>query len=239
MDRPRMPDRRTARKVAYVAQAAVAGTLVLTTAVVALGVPGLDPRPVAPPEPPRVEADTRAAQDAAAAPRIDAEAVSFMLGSVRNRPEPPIVAQADPEETVETLTPSTDGEIRFLGGIIEPNRAVALLSFDGVQRMVAVGREHRGYRVLRVEPDHVVLSRGGDDIVIDKSERQGSAVSAVTPRPGATNPANAMVMSQPGADDPAVLRARAAERAREEIARRRGDFERVRAERGVQPEDQR
>lgn len=238
MSRPRMPDRRTARKLAYAGQAAVAGALVLTTAVAAFGVPGLVPRPVPPPESPRVETDARVAQ-AAAAPRIDTEAVSFMLGSLKNRPEPPVVAQADPEEPGETFTPSTDGEVRYLGAIVEPNRAVALLSFDGVQRMVPVGREHRGYRVLRVEPDHVVLTRGGDDIVINKSERQGSVVSVVTPRQGATSPANAMVMSQPGTDDAAVLRARAAERAREEIARRRADFERARTERGGQPEDQR
>ncbi len=239
MDRPRMPDRRTAKRIAYAAQAAVAGALLLTTAVAALGVPGLDPARTAPPEPARLQADTQAAQTTAAAPRIDTEAVSFMLGSVKNRPEPPALAQADSEEPVEMLEPSSEAGVRFLGGIIEPNRAVALLSFDGVQRMVAVGREYQGYRVLRVEPDHVILSRGGDDIVVEKSERQGSVVSSVTPRPGAVNPANAMVMSQPGADDPAVLRARAAERAREEVARRRGDFERARFERGDRPEDQR
>ncbi|GIK18442.1 MAG: hypothetical protein DYG93_07565 [Leptolyngbya sp. PLA2] len=239
MDRLRMPDRRTARKLAYAAQAAVAGVLVLTTAVAALGVPSLEPRRVEAPEPPRVEADTQAGPTATTVARIDTEAVSFMLGSVKNRPTPPVVVETTAEILTEAMPSSANGEIRFLGGIIEPHRAVALLSLGGVQRMVPVGREYQGYRVLRVEPDHVVLSRGGDDIVVEKSDRHGSVVSSVTPRPGATNPANAMVMSQPGTEDPAALRARAAERAREEIARRRGDFDRMRVERGGQPEDQR
>ncbi|MCW5776287.1 MAG: hypothetical protein KIS87_07615 [Phycisphaeraceae bacterium] len=241
MDHVRMPDRRTAKKVAYAAQAAVAGVLVLTTAVVALGVPGLEPSRVEPPTPQPIAPQERSEQTAATAPRIDAQAVSYMLGSVKNRPEPPAVVQAGHQEPTESAPPPTSGGVRFLGGIIEPGRAVALLSIDGVQRMVPVGREFRGYRVLRVEADHVVLSAGADDIVIDKADRQGSVVSAVTPRArtAGPGPGAAAVMSQPGAEDPAALRARAAERAREEFARRRGDFERHRTDRAEQPEEQR
>lgn len=51
--------------------------------------------------------------------------------------------------------------IRYLGSIIGPERRLAIVSIDGKQRILAENAEVNGYRLLRVNDDHIVVRRGG------------------------------------------------------------------------------
>lgn len=90
----------------------------------------------------------------------------------------------EPEEIAET----TKTELKYLGNIVEPNRRLALLSLNGVQRIVPMGGTTTittpdggkiTLRVIAVSNEEVIIERGEGRERITKADRMAQAVTMV------------------------------------------------------------
>jgi len=189
--------RQSARKATLAAQA-VAVVLLIGGGVMAYtGLPGLDS---AIPEPPPLlggEPDLGGEVDPGQAaneytPVVDPETVDGNLSMVSNSPEP-LVESVD-ESGGEDLPPETATVgIRYVGSIKVGGRGAAFLNIGGITKLLRPGgASFEGVQLVRVEEDEVVISvDGGLEQRVEKSVREGSAVSVVVG--GAPEPAETSV----------------------------------------------
>ena len=109
------------------------------------------------------------------------------LGDLLNQ-----VAGVLPEEqTPEPITPTTaqnhtpettpSSHWKYLGGIFEPDRKLALVAIDDTQRMVHEGQalERLDIKVVSIGPDAIEILREGVPERIERSHPSGAVVSAV------------------------------------------------------------
>lgn len=172
----------------YVRIAQVAGLALAATAVLLWigGVPGMaiEDRPESPlvvQPPPADPAPDAATPDLTSADLADmVERLEMARVQVE---KPAVVAQDtpdDPEQEEEKIGDNADQpRWRYLGAIIEPTRRVALVSIEGRQRILAVGREIDGVQLLSVEPDSIVVSENGEQARLTRDERTGPSVAWV------------------------------------------------------------
>lgn len=119
---------------------------------------------------------------------VDLLAVAERL-SVLGDPPPTVHTTTDetnpqPEEFVE----ASKTELKYLGNIVEPNRRLALLSLNGVQRIVPMGGATTittpdggkvTLRVIGVSNEEVIVERGEGRERIAKADRISQAVTMV------------------------------------------------------------
>lgn len=177
---------RRRRRVGQIAAVVFLGA---ATGVIVFGLPGTEVRPISTnPRPDRpAPAPGDATADTAQAPPVDYAWLADRLSSVGGvvpppEPETPIDpverAETDPQRPV--TTPSTI-EVRYLGSIVEPRRRLALLTIDGVQRLLSEGEQAEGVELVEVGPDYATVLVENEDAerTIDRAGRRGSVVTEV------------------------------------------------------------
>lgn len=186
------------------AQSAAIALGVSAAALWALQVPGIqDSLPEKPEVAPYVAPPTAAAR--AEAPVIDSEtaiglAERLEIGAGVKRPESKPVAEGPrgPE-------PEATGEWKFLSTIREGSRLLAVVSKDGVQKVMRLGRTWNGGTLKAVDETRVVIEDSAGRHEIRRGERSGPSVAwTKMPTTGAPGP----------------MEASGAARLEEEIARR-------------------
>lgn len=192
----RWADRASARR-ATIAAAACTGVFAVGAGAVGIFGPSLfeprfesaaGPSPIEdpidqtlPPEPPRP---------------VDLASIAELLGQVKNVPVPDQVASIEGEP--EVIEPEVDpGEIRFVGSVTSGSGAAAFLSINGATRLVRVGQEREGVRLVSVEPDRAVVERDGARSTLEKAERTGKVVTMIE----TTTPEGAVEADMPRGSD--------------------------------------
>ena len=143
------------------------------------------------------------------------------------------------EPPVDTGGRLSDFDVRFVGSITSGGRAAAFVNIAGVTKVLRPGETYEGVQLVEVVGDEIVVSiDGGEEEMIGKSERKGSAVSVViggAPAAPANTPNSAVAGDEPNQISPDMSREerRAAlmERARSD----RGRWERNRGDNGGPP----
>lgn len=231
----RIRNKQAARKATIAAQAAACVLVVSGGAMAVFGqrILKVEP-PVLVPTPPQPEEQAEGGAGGTGR-SFDPVVVSENLGAIGNAPVP----DPKPEEAAAgndlQSDPSDDREIRYVGSVQVGERAAAFLNIAGATRLLRLGQTYEGVRLVSVEGGQVVISvDGGDEQTVEKSERQGPAVSVLVggaPGPVAATP----VVSSEQPPTPASFtpnmsreerRAALIERARDERARwdrQRGD----------------
>lgn len=186
--------RQSARKATLAAQAGALVLIVGGGGMAYTGLPGLAmPEPEVAPLP---DGDTQSGEGAGTdvttddyAPVIDPETIDGNLSLVSNCPVPPVEPIDDPGEE---LPPEDVGEgVRYVGSIKVGGRVAAFLNIGGITKLLRPGgSSFEGVQLVRVDEGEVVITMDdGPEQTIEKSLREGSAVSVViggAPKP-ATN----------------------------------------------------
>lgn len=180
----RIRDKHAARRATRIAQISAAALAAIGAAVAVAGLPGMEvkdyePAPIGP-----VGTDTdtpRAEEDAVVYP--DPYGVAESLSYIGNAPEPEAVAIDEP---VDVPPPSTNGgmtgiDVRYIGSITSGGRPAAFLNIAGVTKFLRPGEVYEGVKLVEVVGNEVAISiNGGEEEMIGKAERKGSAISVVT-----------------------------------------------------------
>lgn len=234
----RIKDKAAARKAAHAARIAALLLAAVGGAVAFAGIPGLAVRDIEPAPPTPVgttNPNKPAAEDAPPPP--DVYGIADTLSYIGNVPEPEtvVVEDTNDEPVEDTGGGLTEREIRFVGSITSGGRDAAFLNIAGVTKVLRPGEVYEGVRLVEVVGDEIAVSiNGGEEEMIGKSERKGSAVSVVTG--GAPAPASTAVAGDEPRIDASDMsreqrRAEMLERARSERAR----WQRDRGERNGPP----
>lgn len=175
-------DKKSARNATRIAQGSALLLAIAAGAVAVAGLPGLDvediePTPTVPvggeAEQPRAETDPT--------PPPDVYTIGDNLSYIGNAPVPQaVVTEAEPVEP-EPDGGLTEREVRFIGSIVSGGRAAAFVNVAGVTKVLRPGEVFEGVRLVEVVGDEIAISiDGGEEEMIRKEQRQGSAVSVVT-----------------------------------------------------------
>jgi len=158
--------------------------------------------------------------------RVDFVGIAERLKQMKNAPTP----EPKPEELAtgpgpDDPGPAADtGEIKYLGMITVGVRRSALLSIDGVQRVVSQGATivrpgGEEVRVFSVQADYVVLSEGRERRRLEKAGRSGAMITRVDPSAVAPAPARPSAVAGDAAGRAVIQPAGAAPR--EDFEKRR------------------
>jgi hypothetical protein len=186
----RVRDKQSARKATVGAQAAA---VVLVASGVAMGMLGpeiLKVEQVAPSEPAPETSESSDSSEPVDPAQIDAVTVAENFEYLANRPQP------DPEapETAEAESPTEpqaeERGVRYVGSVRVGDRMSAWVNIGGVTKLLRPGGEYGQVRLVSVGDDEIVVSiDGGDEESVQKSQREGPAVTMVVggaPAPEAT-----------------------------------------------------
>ncbi|MFG0242070.1 MAG: hypothetical protein ACF8R9_04705 [Phycisphaerales bacterium JB054] len=150
-----------------------------------------------------------------------------------------VVEEPRDEPPVETGGRLSDFDVRFVGSITSGGRAAAFVNIAGVTKVLRPGDTYEGVRLVEVVGNEIAVSiDGGEEEMIRKSERKGSAVSVAiggAPAAPVNTPNTAVAGDEPNQLSPDMSREerRAAllERARSD----RGRWQRDRGQNGGPP----
>jgi hypothetical protein len=177
-------DKAAARKATRVAQVSAVALAVLGGAVAVAKIPGLEIKDI---EPAPVGPVASGAQTNTEKPdpvsRPDAILIDENLSYIGNAPVPKTTAAADEPDSnpIDTGGGLSDRDIRFIGLIKSGGRASAFLNIAGVTKILRPGDVYEGVKLVEVVGDEITVSiDGGEEEMIGKAERKGSAVSVVT-----------------------------------------------------------
>jgi len=173
-------NRTKARQYTLIAQ--VTGAM-LALAAVALGV--LD-RPQAAPPPPDLGAAAPAPpeQPKPALPSPDISSIAFNFQPDGPSGEPDAVAQ-QPGDDDGPKPPAPTTDFRYLGSVLGMGKAMALVSHDGRQHLLTVGKELAGYTIAEVHRNAIVVDGPNGRQTLDKAERTGEPITmAAAQAPG-------------------------------------------------------
>ncbi len=221
--------RHSARKATLAAQAGALVLIVGGGVMAYTGLPGLEmPEPETAILPdgdtqPGEGTGTEATADSYT-PVIDPETIDGNLSLISNYPVPPVEPIEEPREE---LLPEDPGEgIRYVGSIKIGGRAAAFLNIGGITKLLRPGgSSFEGVQLVRVDEGEVVITMDdGPEQTIEKSLREGSAVSIVIG--GAPKPSGNGVVA---GDEPTSAPSFTPDMSREE--RRAVILERARSER--------
>jgi hypothetical protein len=159
-----------ARKAAGRAKIAAAGLVVLGGAVLFIPLPKLGAAPGGGSTSPLTGPAPQPARPAA--PAFDAKTAEGILAALGPEPRPD--APVEPDTPPIDIATNPDGantephpaeahpvpasELRYLGPVIGPRRTLAMVSFNGQQKMVAIGEQVDGKTVTEVAPTHLRLN---------------------------------------------------------------------------------
>ncbi|KAA0217247.1 MAG: hypothetical protein DYG94_01585 [Leptolyngbya sp. PLA3] len=166
---------------------------------------------------------------------VDLTAVAERLGVLVDLPAE--VAQAEGEDAGETPAPVvSNSELKFLGSIREPTRELALVSLNGMQRIVPVGGSTtfstpEGMKitvnVLSLDGGELTIERDGVREQLAKAARVSQTVTMVQTvgeRPGASG-ASPETGRPPGEESEIDRRRREADERRQRILERQRETE--------------
>ena len=173
---------------------------------------------------------------------FDAALVATVLneaGSVTPRfPDeaPPAVAPPADEPIAVATAPKSTSNFRFLGGFFSPKRSLAIIAGGGKQRMVREGDEiDFGFTVNTITEDFVEIERSGVVERLDREIATGAVVGKTAANPAAATETDRLSpdvrVSESARDRLRNARELAAQRAGEDRAKRRDDYERQRQQR--------
>ncbi len=174
-------DKKSARNATRIAQGsalllAIAGGAVAVAGLPGLDVPDIEPAPVGP-----IGSGIKATPaDTDTTPLPDVYVIGDNLSYIGNAPVPQAVLPDAPD------APDIDGgitedEVRFIGSIRSGGRAAAFVNIAGVTKVLRPGDVYEGVKLVEVIGDEIAISiNGGEEEMIRKDERQGSAISVVT-----------------------------------------------------------
>jgi hypothetical protein len=182
----RMIHRNAAKRLARVWQVGALVVAVAAGALWALDLPG--GAQVSATEPPELTPlDEPASPHAAGAPSAKEDDIASMVERLELARAPinkPAETTSTPTEPLSTAGASW----RYLGAIMEPNRKLALVSIDGMQRMIPEGRTlNTGGRDVTLEivaPNAIIVLDNGQRMQIRKEGRSGPSVAWVSPTAG-------------------------------------------------------
>jgi hypothetical protein len=146
---------------------------------------------------------TETVEDGQSERLVDLQSIAERLEFLHQAAKPDALADANPGEP-EIL--NTDGsekvELKYLGHIAEPTRQLALISVNGVQRIVPLGQvatftpeggDLVALKVVGLSAGEVLIERDGVRERVSKAPRMASAVTQV-----ASTPADASGASRTG-----------------------------------------
>ncbi|QKK07350.1 MAG: hypothetical protein HND58_03750 [Planctomycetota bacterium] len=114
------------------------------------------------------------------------------------------------EPPVDTGGRLSDFDVRFVGSITSGGRAAAFVNIAGVTKVLRPGESYEGVQLVEVVGDEIAVSiDGGEEEMIGKSERKGSAVSVViggAPAAPANTPNSAVAGDEPNQISPDMSR---------------------------------
>lgn len=194
----------------------------------------------------RVESATPAADETTSKAEVDLDAVAQRLAQLVDIPKPADTTQVTAQgETQREEQVVTNTQLKYLGSIVEPNRKLALLSLNGIQRIVPLGSEANftlpegtkvTLRVVGVSDSEVMIERDGARERVAKADRVSQAVTLVQnvgPQPGQPGQPGAQ-QAQPNPQESEIdrrrreaedRRQRILDRQRQDNGGRRPDFE--------------
>ena len=175
-------DKKSARKATRIAQGSTLLLAVASGAVAVAGLPGLEisdiePAPVAPvggvAETPPGDTET--------IPLPDVYVIGDNLSYIGNAPVPQAVVAQDEPDDPDIGGGLTEDEVRFIGSIRSGGRAAAFVNIAGVTKVLRPGEVYDGVKLVEVIGNEIAISiNGGEEEMIRKDVRQGSAISVVT-----------------------------------------------------------
>lgn len=120
---------------------------------------------------------------------VDLAAVAERMSMLNDMPADSSGVVVTQGPGAEDLNPAADKtELKYLGSIVEPNRRLALISLNGIQRIVPMGGTASfstpdgakvSLRVVGVTNDEMVIERDGVRERLSKADRVSQAVTLV------------------------------------------------------------
>ncbi len=175
-------DKKSARNATRIAQGSALLLAIAGGAVAVAGLPGLEVKDIEPaPIGPIGSAIEATPDETDTTPLPDVYVIGDNLSYIGNAPVPqavvPDVPDDDPEPNIGGLT---EDEVRFIGSIRSGGRAAAFVNIAGVTKILRPGEVYEGVKLVEVIGDEIAISiNGGEEEMIRKDVRQGSAVSVV------------------------------------------------------------
>ncbi|GJQ29090.1 MAG: hypothetical protein HBSAPP03_09740 [Phycisphaerae bacterium] len=183
MTRP-LSDRSTAAAQTRVAQGACVVVLAAGVALGVFGVPGATTHPapealkVPDPPPPAVVTDT-----ASTTASVNSTSLGARMNLLANAPKQPAATSTQTEPPPPP--PPPPAEARYIGTMSVGPRLLAIMIDAGRQRVAKVGDTLAdGSKVVAISADSVTVERNGARHDITLAERQGEAISRLTPKTG-------------------------------------------------------
>jgi hypothetical protein len=228
----RIRDKQSARKATTAAQAAAVVLFASGAAMAMLGPRLLEvEEPEAPAVVPGDEAEGPE-PTIAEAPPLDVGTTTQNYLLLGNTPVPDPIAADEPDPEPEAAP--SGRTIRYVGAVRSGGRLAAFLNIDGVTKLLRTGgAPYEGVQLVAVDTDEIVVSvNGGDELTVQKGERQGPPVTVVV---GGAPPVEPVV-SADDADSPRFSPDMTREERREALMERaraeRSRWQREREERG-------
>ncbi len=131
--------------------------------------------------------------------RVDFDSLISDLSQLDPKEDEPEAAPEDdsgtevaqiPKVAEQPPAPQTGNGVEFLGSVITPRKRMALVRFEGDQKLLAEGQavEADGPTLVTVDRDWIIMDDGGKQTRIVKLERKGALVGSASAKPGGMNP---------------------------------------------------
>lgn len=107
--------------------------------------------------------------------------LSMPMGQEKPPAPPPPVEETTAEPTKEPVKAEVVWE--YIGGIIGPAARRAIVTIEGVQKMMAEGQDEGGTTLQAVTADYIVVAKGGEEKRINRKALKERFATAASPGP--------------------------------------------------------